>query len=190
MAEAGAREDERILECDTCTVPQGKPQAYCLQCDAFICEECLTSHKVMRKFSFHTVSSLTDMKQDLAELINMCMCCTCVCVFFGSIFISELHRNLAMGCHHNFIALSSVNRFPSLNKVASTSATPTSMAFSVAREVELKLVQRIRHSAVTLGAKYYQVTKMYLARWARSFRRADVLLCFTSLSLWYPWFLG
>ena len=67
MAEAGAREDERILECDTCTVPQGKPQAYCLQCDAFICEECLTSHKVMRKFSFHTVSSLTDMKQDLAE---------------------------------------------------------------------------------------------------------------------------
>ena len=67
MAETGAREDERILECDTCTVPQGKPQAYCLQCDAFICEECLTSHKVMRKFSFHTVSSLTDMKQDLAE---------------------------------------------------------------------------------------------------------------------------
>ena len=67
MAEAGAREDERLLECDTCTVPQGKPQAYCLQCDAFICEECLTSHKVMRKFSFHTVSSLTDMKQDLAE---------------------------------------------------------------------------------------------------------------------------
>ena len=67
MAEAGAREDERILECGTCTVPQGKPQAYCLQCDAFICEECLTSHKVMRKFSFHTVSSLTDMKQDLAE---------------------------------------------------------------------------------------------------------------------------
>ena len=67
MAEAGAREDERILECDTCTVPQGKPQAYCLQCDAFICEECLTSHKVMRKFSFHTVSSLTDMEQDLAE---------------------------------------------------------------------------------------------------------------------------
>ena len=67
MAEAGAREDERILECGTCTVPQGKPQAYCLQCDAFICEECLTSHKVMRKFSFHTVSSLADMKQDLAE---------------------------------------------------------------------------------------------------------------------------
>ena len=67
MAEAGAREDERLLECDTCTVPQGKAQAYCLQCDAFICEECLTSHKVMRKFSFHTVSSLTDMEQDLAE---------------------------------------------------------------------------------------------------------------------------
>ena len=67
MAEAGAREDERILECGTCTVPLGKPQAYCLQCDAFICEECLASHKVMRKFSFHTVSSLMDMKQDLAE---------------------------------------------------------------------------------------------------------------------------
>ena len=36
MAETGAREDERILECDTCTVPQGKLQAYCLQTKANI----------------------------------------------------------------------------------------------------------------------------------------------------------
>ena len=52
------------VKCETCLeVYNEKAEAFCRQCAAFICAECIKSHKRNRQYSKHKVSSLDDLKQ-------------------------------------------------------------------------------------------------------------------------------
>ena len=46
-----------------CTDAGDKAEAFCHQCDEFICNECMKSHKIMKLFASHEVESLKDLKQ-------------------------------------------------------------------------------------------------------------------------------
>ena len=47
--------------CELC--PRGKATAFCRQCVNFICDECVKSHKWMKSFAGHVVSTLEELKQ-------------------------------------------------------------------------------------------------------------------------------
>ena len=47
--------------CELC--PRGKATAFCRQCVNFICDECVKSHKWMKPFAGHVVSTLEELKQ-------------------------------------------------------------------------------------------------------------------------------
>ena len=47
--------------CELC--PRGKATAFCRQCVNFICEECVKSHKWMKPFAGHVVSTMEELKQ-------------------------------------------------------------------------------------------------------------------------------
>ena len=47
--------------CELC--PRGKVTAFCRQCVNFICAECVKSHKWMKPFAGHVVSTLIELKQ-------------------------------------------------------------------------------------------------------------------------------
>ena len=52
------------VKCEICLeVYNEKAEAFCRQCAAFICAECVKSHKRNRQYSKHEVSSLDDLKQ-------------------------------------------------------------------------------------------------------------------------------
>ena len=52
------------VKCEICLeVYNEKAEAFCRQCAAFICAECVKSHKRNRQYSNHEVSSLDDLKQ-------------------------------------------------------------------------------------------------------------------------------
>ena len=51
-------------QCEACLeVYNEKAEAFCHQCAAFICAECVKSHKKCRQYSKHEISSLDDLKQ-------------------------------------------------------------------------------------------------------------------------------
>ena len=49
--------------CEQCAI-SGKAVAFCRQCADFICENCVLSHKNLRVFTGHVVSSLEELKRD------------------------------------------------------------------------------------------------------------------------------
>ena len=52
------------VKCEICLeVYNEKAEAFCRQCAAFICAECVKSHKRNRQYSKHEISSLDDLKQ-------------------------------------------------------------------------------------------------------------------------------
>ena len=52
------------VKCEICLeVYNEKAEAFCRQCAAFICAECVKSHKRNRQYSKHEISSLNDLKQ-------------------------------------------------------------------------------------------------------------------------------
>ena len=51
--------------CEMCS--GGKATAFCRQCTHFICEECVKSHKRMKIFAGHVISTLEDLKQGGAK---------------------------------------------------------------------------------------------------------------------------
>ena len=59
----GSSGDKEELEvhCEACY--SGNAEAFCCQCAALICEDCIKSHKKNRQYSKHEISSLDDLKQ-------------------------------------------------------------------------------------------------------------------------------
>ena len=52
------------IKCEICTTPQVKADAFCRQCDLFICEKCEESHPRMKAFfDVHEVISLAEVKK-------------------------------------------------------------------------------------------------------------------------------
>ena len=52
------------VQCETCLEVYNEiAEAFCRQCAAFICAECVKSHKRIRQYSKHEISSLDDLKQ-------------------------------------------------------------------------------------------------------------------------------
>ena len=57
------------VKCEGCTDSGDQAEAFCHQCDEFICKECVKSHKRMKLFASHEVNSLEDLKQGRARQI-------------------------------------------------------------------------------------------------------------------------
>ena len=58
-------------KCELCSDSGDKAEAFCRQCAMFICKECIKSHKRMKPFVTHDVSSLEDLKQGRSKPIVM-----------------------------------------------------------------------------------------------------------------------
>ena len=57
------------VKCEGCTDSEDKAEAFCRQCAAFICKECIKQHKRIKAFASHQVDSLEDLKQGRAREI-------------------------------------------------------------------------------------------------------------------------
>ncbi len=57
------------VKCEGCSDSGAKAEAFCRQCVAFICKECVKQHKELKAFSSHEVDSLQDLKQGRAKVI-------------------------------------------------------------------------------------------------------------------------
>ena len=58
---------EKIMEhhkCEGCSESGGVSEGYCVQCAAYICSECTTTHKIMKTFTEHQVLTLHDVWKD------------------------------------------------------------------------------------------------------------------------------
>ena len=53
-------------KCGACVVG-GKAEAFCVQCDEFICAECVDMHRRVKKFVAHDISSLDELKEGRAK---------------------------------------------------------------------------------------------------------------------------
>ncbi len=59
------------VKCEGCSDSGAKVEAFCRQCVAFICKECVNQHKKLKVFNSHEVDSLQDLKQGRAREIAM-----------------------------------------------------------------------------------------------------------------------
>ncbi len=57
------------VKCEGCSDSGAKAEAFCRQCVAFICKECVKIHKKLKVFNSHEVDSLEDLKQGRAREI-------------------------------------------------------------------------------------------------------------------------
>ncbi len=57
------------VKCEGCSDSGAKAEAFCRQCVAFICKECVKIHKKLKAFGSHEVDSLQDLKQGRAKVI-------------------------------------------------------------------------------------------------------------------------
>ncbi len=57
------------VKCEGCSDSGAKAEAFCRQCVAFICKECVHQHKKLKVFNSHDVDSLQDLKQGRAREI-------------------------------------------------------------------------------------------------------------------------
>ena len=51
------------VKCETCTDSGGKAEAFCRQCAAFVCNECIKLHKKIKTLSSHEINSFDQLKQ-------------------------------------------------------------------------------------------------------------------------------
>ncbi len=57
------------VKCEGCSDSGAKAEAFCRQCVAFICKECVKQHRKLKAFRSHEVDSLEDLKQGRAKEI-------------------------------------------------------------------------------------------------------------------------
>ena len=52
------------VNCEMCTDSESKAEAFCHQCEEYICKECIMLHQRLKKFTLHEIVSLKDMKRE------------------------------------------------------------------------------------------------------------------------------
>ena len=59
------------VDCEMCTDSESKAEAFCHQCEEYICKECIKQHKRWKKFAAHEIVSLKNMnKVKVKELVK------------------------------------------------------------------------------------------------------------------------
>ena len=59
------------VDCEMCTDSESKAEAFCHQCEEYICKECIKQHKRWKKFAAHEIVSLKNMKREkVQELVK------------------------------------------------------------------------------------------------------------------------
>ena len=59
------------VDCEMCTDSESKAEAFCHQCEEYICKECVKQHKRLKQYTEHEIVSLKNMKKvKVQELVK------------------------------------------------------------------------------------------------------------------------
>ena len=144
------------VKCEACTDSEGKADAFCRQCAAFVCIECIKLHKKIKALSSHEITSFGQLKEGKIKGIFLKESPTNKCLVHDEPLIMYCFDCNRLICHHCIVKDHRDHNFKFSEEAAGNIKTKLLGELKPLREVAdnlLHAVQKIRTRKVEQEAQ-------------------------------------